>query len=196
MSDQAIHSLTGTAVPIRGDEIDTDRIVPARCLKEITFEKMGEFLFVDAREDESHPLNNAAFDGASCMIVGWNFGCGSSREHAPQAVKRYGIKFLIGKSFAEIFAGNCKALGMPAVVADSDAIDALWAHVEANPDTSFSLDLNAMTVTYGDTSIPVTIRDEQRNAFLEGTWDALGLLKANMDQVRETAANLPHMQVN
>jgi 3-isopropylmalate/(R)-2-methylmalate dehydratase small subunit len=195
MSEHAITSLSGTAIPIRGDEIDTDRIVPARCLKEITFEKMGEFLFVDAREDDAHPLNNTAYQGASCMIVGWNFGCGSSREHAPQAVKRYGVTFLIGKSFAEIFGGNCKALGMPAVVAENDVVDSLWAHVEANPDTSFSLDLHAMTVTYDDQTIAVTMRDEQRNAFLEGTWDAMSLLKANMDLVRETAARLPHMQV-
>jgi 3-isopropylmalate/(R)-2-methylmalate dehydratase small subunit len=198
--DAAISQLSGRAVPVRGDEIDTDRIVPARFLKEITFERMGEFLFIDARTGDdgkpnNHPLNNSQYDGATVLICGRNFGCGSSREHAPQAVKRYGIKFLVGISFAEIFAGNCKALGMPAVTASEEDINSLFDYVEQNPETEFTLDVAAGTLSYGDQTIQVGMRDDQRKAFLEGTWDAMNLLKANMDRVRETAAALPHMSL-
>ena len=199
-SEASITQLNGRAVPVRGDEIDTDRIVPARFLKEITFDKMGDFLFIDARFDDDgqpkdHPLNDEKFKGATVLICGRNFGCGSSREHAPQAVKRYGIEFLVGISFAEIFAGNCKALGMPAVTATEDEINALFDYVEQNPETEFTLDIAEGTLTYGETTIAVGMRADQKSAFLEGTWDAMNLLKANMDKVRERAAALPHMSL-
>ncbi len=189
--------ITGNAVAIAGNDIDTDRIIPARFLKEITFEKMGDYLFHDARFDENgdekpHPLNDTRFSGASILIVGKNFGCGSSREHAPQAIMRFGIKAIIGESFAEIFAGNCKSIGIPTITASHDDVKTLMAVIENNPKTQFTLDLQADQLWYDDTTVVIAQPQDRKTAFLKGTWNALALLKGNEPQIKELASKLPY----
>ena len=202
MIDQKIVQIYGTAVPIRGDDIDTDRIVPSRFLKEITFDNMGGYLFYDSRygpdsgygsngEVLEHPLNDPRYRGANILIVGKNFGCGSSREHAPQAIMRYGIKAIVGESFAEIFAGNCKALGVP-TVKTTQHIAQLFDYTEKNSRTIYTIDLNEKTLRHDETEIPIDMPEAIRKAFLEGTWDSLGLLKANAQKVEEVARKLPN----
>lgn len=192
--------ITGTAVPIPGDDIDTDRIIPARFLKEITFERMGEFLFYDVRFDasdniiEDYPLNLPEYQNPTFLIVGQNFGCGSSREHAPQAIMRFGIQAVIGESFAEIFAGNCKAIGVPVVTASAEDIATLSDYVAKNPDQPLDLNLESRTVSAGDKVIQVNIADERLSAFISGTWDASALLKANLDQIKQVSERLPYVQ--
>ncbi len=192
--------ITGTAVPIPGDDIDTDRIIPARFLKEITFERMGEFLFYDVRFDasdniiEDYPLNLPEYQNPTFLIVGQNFGCGSSREHAPQAIMRFGIQAVIGESFAEIFAGNCKAIGVPVVTASAEDIATLSYYVAKNPDQPLDLNLESRTVSAGDKVIQVNIADERLSAFISGTWDASALLKANLDQIKQVGERLPYVQ--
>ncbi len=192
--------ITGTAVPIPGDDIDTDRIIPARFLKEITFERMGEFLFYDVRFDasdniiEDYPLNLPEYQNPTFLIVGQNFGCGSSREHAPQAIMRFGIQAVIGESFAEIFAGNCKAIGVPVVTASAEDIATLSDYVAKNPDQPLDLNLESRTVSAGDKVIQVNIADERLSAFISGTWDASALLKANLDQIKQVGERLPYVQ--
>lgn len=192
-----IKHVAGKAVPIYGDEIDTDRIIPARYLKEITFDKMGEYLFYDARFDEAgnaldFPLNDERFKAANIMVVQNNFGCGSSREHAPQAIKRYGIDAIIGESFAEIFLGNCRSLGVPAVMMIRPEINAMMEALEADPNLEVQIDLEAMEVTYGDKVVPIALSDQNRQAFLEGTWNSLAMLNANDAAINETASSLPY----
>ena len=199
MMDPKRIQLTGKAVPIRGNEIDTDQIIPARFLKEITFQKMGDYLFYDSRFDEQgqsrdFPLNNPVHQGATLMIVGKNFGCGSSREHAPQAIMRYGIQAVIGESFAEIFAGNCQAIGVPVVTASRSDIEALWVWIEAHPETVVTLNLAKKTVTYVQHKVPIDLPASRRIAMMQGSWDALAMLSSNTEKVRETASRLPYMQ--
>ncbi|WP_049987200.1 3-isopropylmalate dehydratase small subunit [Halobellus rufus] len=193
-----IDSVTGTGVPIRGNDIDTDQIIPARFMKVVTFDGLGEFAFFDLRFDEDdnqkdHPFNEPQFQDASVMAVNANFGCGSSREHAPQALMRWGIDAIIGESFAEIFAGNCLALGIPTVTADHDTIVELQEWIDENPDGEIHVDVEAETVTYGDTTIEATVDDAQRRALTEGVWDTTALMKSNADAVADKAAALPYV---
>ncbi|MBB6645243.1 3-isopropylmalate dehydratase small subunit [Halobellus ruber] len=192
-----IDSVTGTGVPIRGNDIDTDQIIPARFMKVVTFDGLGEFAFFDLRFDDEdarkdHPFNEPAFQDASVMAVNANFGCGSSREHAPQALMRWGIDAIVGESFAEIFAGNCLALGIPTVTADHEAIVDLQTWIDDNPDGEIHVDVGNETVTYGDTTIEATVDDAQRRALTEGVWDTTALMKSNADAVAEKAAALPY----
>ena len=195
--DQHITEVGGTGVPIPGDDIDTDQILPARFLKEVTFENMAEYLFYDVRRDEGgefndHPLNR--FDGASIAVVNSNFGCGSSREHAPQAMMRWGVDGVVGESFAEIFRDNCKSLGIPAVTADHETVTDLQEWIEANPDGDIEVDVETETVTYGDTTIDVEITDAMQEALVEGIWDTTALMKANRNEIDRTAEELPYLQ--
>ncbi len=190
--------VSGTGVPIRGNDIDTDQIIPARFMKVVTFDGLGEFAFFDQRFDETdtpkdHPLNEDRFRDANIMVVNDNFGCGSSREHAPQALMRWGIDAFIGEGFAEIFAGNCLALGMPTVTADHETINALQQWVDDNPDGEIALDVAAEEVRYGSTEISVSVDDAQRQALVEGIWDTTALMKANTNAIEETAASLPYV---
>ncbi len=203
MSDEleipTVESVTGSGVAIRGNDIDTDQIIPARFMKVVTFDGLGEFAFFDQRFDDAdnqkdHPLNEPAHQDASVMVVNANFGCGSSREHAPQALMRWGIDAFIGESFAEIFAGNCLALGMPTLEADAETVTAIQEWVEVNPDGDLEIDVAAETVTYGDTTVEVSVDDAQRKALLEGVWDTTALMKANAETVRETAEALPYVE--
>jgi 3-isopropylmalate/(R)-2-methylmalate dehydratase small subunit len=193
-----VRSVSGTGVPIRGNDIDTDQIIPARFMKVVTFDGLGQFAFFDVRFDDDdnpkdHPMNEQRFQDASVMVVNANFGCGSSREHAPQALMRWGIDALVGESFAEIFAGNCLALGIPTVTADQETIEDLQAWVEDNPDGDVDIDVAGQTVTYGDTTVDVEVDEAQRRALVEGVWDTTALMKSNAGAVAETAARLPYV---
>lgn len=191
--------IAGKGIPVRGDDIDTDRIIPARYMTEITFENMGKYAFYDARfgpdgRPKRHPFDSPKFRGGSILIVNRNFGCGSSREHAPQALMRFGIKAIIGESFAEIFAGNCQLLGVPCVTASSDDVRALQDFVEKeNPEAMLNLSLEEKTLSYDDESIPISIAEGRRKNLLEGSWNTLGLLVSGLRETREKAGKLPYM---
>ncbi|WP_158056758.1 3-isopropylmalate dehydratase small subunit [Halorussus halophilus] len=200
MSDEieTVERVAGTAIPVRGNDIDTDQIIPARFMKVVTFDGLGQFAFYDQRFDsednqKEHPFNEEQYHDASVLVVNANFGCGSSREHAPQALARWGIDAVVGESFAEIFAGNCLALGIPTVTADSESIETLQAYVEANPDTQIEVDVADETVRYGDQQIAATVDDAQRKALVEGVWDTTALLKSNSESVAQTARDLPYV---
>jgi 3-isopropylmalate/(R)-2-methylmalate dehydratase small subunit len=191
----AVRRVAGTGVPLRGDDVDTDQIMPARFLKEVTFENMGEYVFHDARHDEDGEPNDHPFNeylGGEILIVNENFGCGSSREHAPQGLMRWGIQGIVGESFAEIFADNCKSLGVPVVTADGDTVEALQSFVEANPDAGIEVDVEKERVVYDDTEIGVAIDDALKEALVEGVWDTTAVMRSNLDATRETAAALPY----
>jgi len=193
-----VDHVSGTGIPLRGNDIDTDQVIPARFMKVVTFDGLGEFAFFDQRFDDEdnpkdHPMNEERFRDASVMVVNSNFGCGSSREHAPQALMRRGIDALIGESFAEIFAGNCLALGIPTVTADHETIDALQRWVDDNPDGEIEIDVASETITYGSNEISVTVDDGQRKALVDGIWDTTALMKANRQAIRATAADLPYV---
>ncbi|SFR41491.1 3-isopropylmalate dehydratase small subunit [Halogeometricum limi] len=191
--------VSGTGIPIRGNDIDTDQIIPARFMKVVTFDGLGQFAFFDLRFDDDdepkdHPMNEDRFKDSSVMVVNANFGCGSSREHAPQALMRWGIDAIVGESFAEIFAGNCLALGIPTVTADHETISELQSWVEENPDGDIDVDVEAETVTYGGNTVDVTVDDAQRKALVDGVWDTTALMKSNARAVQETANSLPYIQ--
>jgi 3-isopropylmalate/(R)-2-methylmalate dehydratase small subunit len=193
-----ITKISGTAVPIHGNDIDTDRIIPARYLKEVTFARMGEYPFFDERFDASgkkkdHPFNDSEYKGASLLFVNKNFGCGSSREHAPQALYRFGIQAIVGESFAAIFAGNCTMMGVPAVVVSAKEIEQLMKSVEEDPRTEYSVDLENKTLSYGQQKIAIDLPETYRIALTAGSWNSTALLHANLDRVKKTAAKLPYM---
>jgi 3-isopropylmalate/(R)-2-methylmalate dehydratase small subunit len=193
-----ITRVQGTAVPLRGNDIDTDRIIPARYLKEVTFARMGEYPFFDERYDaagrkKDHPFNDPEYKGAAILFVNKNFGCGSSREHAPQALHRFGIKAIVGESFAAIFAGNCTMMGVPTVTVSAGAIQQLMKSVEENPRTQYTVDLESKTLSYDDKKIAIDLPDTYRRALTTGSWDSTALLRANLEQVKKTAARLPYL---
>jgi 3-isopropylmalate/(R)-2-methylmalate dehydratase small subunit len=195
-----VTEVTGTGVPVRGNDIDTDQIIPARFLKVVTFDGLGQFAFFDVRFDDEdnpkeHPFNEDRFQGASVLAVNANFGCGSSREHAPQALMRWGIDAIVGESFAEIFAGNCLALGIPTVTASQEDVEALQDFIDQNPDADVEVDVVEEEVRYGDTVVDATVDDAQKRALVEGVWDTTALMGANADTVKETAASLPYTNV-
>jgi 3-isopropylmalate/(R)-2-methylmalate dehydratase small subunit len=190
--------VSGTGIPIRGNDIDTDQIIPARFMKVVTFDGLGEFAFFDLRFDDEdnqkeHPMNEERFQDANVMVVNANFGCGSSREHAPQALMRWGIDAIIGESFAEIFAGNCLALGIPTVTADHETINALQQWVDDNPDGEISVDIDDETLSYGGQEVGVTVNEGQRKALVDGIWDTTALMKSNKTEIAKTAGGLPYL---
>ncbi len=193
-----VTKVVGKAVPVRGNDIDTDRIIPARYLKEVTFSRMGEYPFFDERFDSSgkpkpHPFNDARFQGASVLFVNRNFGCGSSREHAPQALYRFGIHVIVGESFAAIFAGNCVMMGLPAVTVSSADMEELMQSLEKNPLTVYAVDLEAKSLSYGERRMPVELPESSRKALITGSWDSTGMLRANLDKVKKVAGRLPYV---
>ena len=159
----------------------------------ITFEGLGEFAFEDDRKSNlDHPFNNDRYKGASVLVVNGNFGCGSSREHAPQALQRWGIQTLVGESFAEIFQGNCTAMGVPCVTAGPADIKKLQDAIEADPLQELSVDLSRKTLTYGETTLPIQLPEGNRVSLLEGAWDAMGMLLEGAGAVREVVSRLPY----
>jgi 3-isopropylmalate/(R)-2-methylmalate dehydratase small subunit len=199
MAIERIARISGTALPLRGDNIDTDRIIPARFLKAITFEGLEQHLFeddrreVDAGAPGTHPVSNPAYAGASILLVNANFGCGSSREHAPQAIRRRGIRAVIGESCSEIFFGNSVVLGMPCVSAAPGDVARLMAVAEGNPGAVVTLDLERMRAAVGDLDVAVSLPSGAREAFLEGTWDATGLLLERYEEVEAVMTRLPYL---
>ena len=200
MSDEipSVASVEGTGIPVRGNDIDTDQIIPARFLKVITFDGLGEFAFFDQRFDDEdnpkeHPFNEERYRGANVLVVNANFGCGSSREHAPQALMRWGIDAVIGESFAEIFAGNCLALGIPTITADGETVQALQAWIEENPDGAIEIDVGDETVSYDGRTVDVAVDGAQQKALVEGIWDTTALMKSNADAIEATAESLPYL---
>jgi 3-isopropylmalate/(R)-2-methylmalate dehydratase small subunit len=190
-----IESAEGTANVIRGDDIDTDRIIPARFMKVVTFDDMGRHAFEDARKAAKgkHPLDDERFSDAEILVVGQNFGCGSSREHAPQALMRFGFKAFVGGSFAEIFAGNCTSLGLPCVTLDEADLAKLMGSVELDPSQTVRIDIKARTVTSRSGQMKAGIPDGVRYQLLEGTWDATRVLLEADAAIERTAAALPYM---
>ena len=199
MAIENVRRIAGRAVPLRGDNIDTDRIIPARFLKSITFEGLQDHLFEDDRkqleaEGQIHPVADQKFAGASILLVNANFGCGSSREHAPQAIRRSGIRAIVGESFSEIFFGNSIALGMPCVTASHDVVATLMDIVERDASVQVELDLDRMSVVAGSQVFPSGMPAAAREAFLDGSWDATGLLLDRFEEVERVASRLPYLQ--
>jgi len=188
-----ISQVDGRALPIRGNDIDTDRIIPARFLVTVTFEGLERHVFEDDRKSSAHPFDDPRYAGAAVLLVNSNFGCGSSREHAPQALQRWGIKAVIGESFAEIFFGNSLMIGMPCVTAKAADINALMDQVEHNPDTRVHLDLAAGTCEAGGVRCAIWLPPNVRDAFMSGAWDTTGMLLDRYEQVDATSARLPYV---
>ena len=194
----AITRIEGRAVPVRGVDIDTDRIMPARFLRAVTFDGLESHVFEDDRKAGGHPYNRHPFDvshyqGASVLLVNSNFGCGSSREHAPQGLSRWGIKAIIGESFAEIFFGNSQMIGMPCVTASRADVQALMETVEKNPRAEIHLDLVAGTCEADGFRCAIALPPKVREAFITGAWDTTGMLLDNFEDVQATAARLPYV---
>lgn len=193
-----ITSVTGRAVNVPGNDIDTDRIIPARFMKCVTFDGLGEFLFYDVRKqldgaEKLHPLNEPRFKGATILLSGANFGCGSSREHAPQAIAKYGFKAVIAENFAEIFFGNSTTLGMPCVTASREDIAKIAAFTEANSQDEVVIDLVKLEVRFGGQTVKIAQRESARDALVNGRWDAIGELIDGLPAVKITAAKLPYL---
>jgi 3-isopropylmalate/(R)-2-methylmalate dehydratase small subunit len=194
---ERIHVIRGTALPVRGDDIDTDRIIPARFLKSISFEGLEDHLFEDDRQQlDTHAASNAAYRSAAVMLVNANFGCGSSREHAPQAIRRRGVRAVVGQSFSEIFFGNSLVLGMPCPTASAETLSALMTAVERDPSTEIVVDLSTMRVTANGQAYELSLPPAAREAFLDGSWDATGLLLERFEEVKSVAAQLPYVSGN
>ena len=195
-----ITSFTGRAVNVPGNDIDTDRIIPARFMKCVVFDGLGEFLFNDVRKnldgtEKPHPLNEARFKQATILLSGANFGCGSSREHAPQAIAKYGFKAVIAENFAEIFFGNSTTLGIPCVTAAREDIAKIAAAVEANPQTEVTIDLVKLEARFAGQSVKIAQRESARDARVNGRWDAIGELIDGKADVLKIAATLPYLAV-
>jgi 3-isopropylmalate/(R)-2-methylmalate dehydratase small subunit len=190
-----IKEISGRAIAVEGNDIDTDRIIPARFLRCVTFDGLGKHAFEDDRlqTNGNHPFDRPQYQGANILFVNNNFGCGSSREHAPQALSKWGIKAIVGQSFAEIFFGNCVAIGVPCLMANPEEIQQLQTLVKENPDANFIVDLDTMSVKSDSLSVPVNMNEGSRQMFLEGTWDNCGQLVSNAEKVKTTAAKLPYV---
>ena len=193
-ADRRIDLVSGTALPLRGNNIDTDRIIPARYLKAITFEGLGEHVFEDDRASmPDHPFEDPAYAGASILVVNENFGSGSSREHAPQALKRWGIGACVGESFSEIFLGNATTIGLPCATADPRGVERLMAAAERDPRTRMTLSVAGCRVEAAGDAVPVRIPGAVREALLTGQWDATALLLDDFDAVRAVSGRLPYV---
>jgi 3-isopropylmalate/(R)-2-methylmalate dehydratase small subunit len=194
MTDYARRQIAGRGLPLPGNDIDTDRIIPARFLKEVTFERMGEHVFEDARkQNPEHPFNSPVYREATVLVVGQNFGCGSSREHAPQALMRWGIRAIVGGSFGEIFFGNCTANGIPCLVAEPADVAWLLREVEQHPRETLDVDVERQEVRFGGRTIRARIPDGARNELVSGSWNAMGMLLEAGDAIERTARALPYV---
>ena len=191
-NSSAIKTITGRGVVVRGADIDTDRIIPARFLRTVTFDNLGAHAFEDDRAAGDHPFDQGHFQGASILLANANFGCGSSREHAPQALMRWGIKGFVAESFAEIFFGNCIAMGLPCVRLAAEDMQTLMAAVEGDPAQEVAIDLEARQVRWASREVAAEIADGPREQFLKGSWDSLGQLLAADDLIDETVSRLPY----
>jgi 3-isopropylmalate/(R)-2-methylmalate dehydratase small subunit len=190
-----VSRVNGRGLPLRGDDIDTDRIMPARFLKAVSFEGLERHLFEDDRAaNPAHAFNDPRYTGASILIVDGNFGCGSSREHAPQGLARAGVRAMIGRSFSEIFQGNSAMLGVPCFVASGDDVERLQSLVEATPELEIVADVATGVVAAGSLRVEATLPPALRDGFLSGQWNPTAMLLQNFDQVRAVAARLPYIR--
>ncbi|MGL5033535.1 MAG: 3-isopropylmalate dehydratase small subunit [Microcystaceae cyanobacterium] len=190
-----IQHINGQGIPLRGNDIDTDRIIPARFLRCVTFDGLGANVFADDRTQlqGQHPFDQPQYQGATILVVNGNFGCGSSREHAPQAIIKWGIQAIIGESFAEIFLGNCTTNGIPCLTASSTVINALQTALEKDAKTAIALDIENLTLTYDHQTIPLELNEGARQTLITGKWDSCGQLIQNFEQIRTQAATLPYL---
>jgi 3-isopropylmalate/(R)-2-methylmalate dehydratase small subunit len=194
-TDATRRQVSGRGIPLPGNDIDTDRIIPARFLKEVTFESMGEHAFEDAKkQNPEHPFNQAVYQGAAVLVVGQNFGCGSSREHAPQALGRWGIRAIVGGSFGEIFFGNCVMLGIPCMVATQSDLEWLQKAIERAPQEPVTVDVARQEARFGDRVIEATVPDGPRNQLVSGTWDSTAVLLEAGSAIEATARKLPYVR--
>ncbi len=199
MADLRIQSIAGKGIVVGGDDIDTDRIIPARFLKEITFANLGRFPFYDERfkpdlSQTNHPFNDPSRRDAKILFVNKNFGCGSSREHAPQSLKRWGIDAIVGESFAEIFASNCITLGIPAVTVGENDAKKVQSCASANADLIWTVNLKTATVSCRELTVDFHMQDHHRNTLIDGLWDSTSLLLENMSEVQKVYQKLPYTQ--
>ena len=183
----------GRGLPLRGNDIDTDRIMPARFLRAITFDGLEQHLFEDDRKTTQHPFDDSRYRGASVLVVNSNFGCGSSREHAPQGLQRWGITAVVGESFAEIFFGNSLMIGLPCVTASAADVKKLQDMIEQRPDTEVRVDLEKGTLDAGDLHVKVSIPPNVRDALVTGAWDTTGLLLDRYEEVDAASKRLPYV---
>jgi 3-isopropylmalate/(R)-2-methylmalate dehydratase small subunit len=190
-----ILSISGHGIPLRGNDIDTDRIMPARYLKVVSFEGLERHVFEDDRKTNRgpHPFGDMRYQDASILVVNSNFGCGSSREHAPQGLARFGIKAMIGESFSEIFLGNCSVLGLPCFTADHATIEKLQSLIESSPDTAITCDVASGVVTAGALTFTASMPAAVRDAFVQGKWDPTMMLLDKFDDVRSIGQRLPYV---
>jgi len=190
-----INSLVGRAIPLRGNDIDTDRIIPARFLKCVTFDGLGANVFADDRKQltaagKTHPFDDKRFAGAKILVAGGNFGCGSSREHAPQAIAKWGISAIVGVSYSEIFFGNCVAIGVPCLRISAADSEAIQTAVEADPSLTVTVDVKNLSVTYGTKTVAALMPSGAHQQFITGQWDSLGELVSGLPEVKKLSAAL------
>ena len=192
-----ISQIIGKPIVLIGDDIDTDRIIPARFLKCVSFQNLGESVFKDDRENlkGKHPFDLESNMGSSILIVNSNFGCGSSREHAPQALLRWGIRAIIGESFAEIFYSNCLAIGIPCFTLPKDLIKKLQKDINQN-NSSIEIDINKSILNTKSFSLNLEIKDSSKKMFLSGNWDATSTLLENVGLIEKKINNLPYIRFN
>ena len=198
MAIEKITRISGRALPLRGNDIDTDRIIPARFLKSVSFDGLETHLFEDdiaqaGSQNPAHPIVDPRYAGAEILVVNRNFGCGSSREHAPQAIRRKGFRAVLGESFSEIFFGNSVALGMPCVAGAPADIARLQDLIEKAPQSPVTIDIHAQQLQCGDWEMRVTLPPNARESFLDGSWDATGQLLEGYEAVEATMARLPYL---
>jgi len=190
----AVNVITGRGIPLRGDDIDTDRIMPARFLRATSFDGLERHLFEDDRATRpDHPFNDARFAGATLLVVNSNFGCGSSREHAPQGLARAGIRAIVGESFSEIFQGNAAMLGVPCFAAEGQAIERLQTLIEQTPDLTIAARVDSGLITAGPLRLAATLPAALRDGFLSGQWNPTAMLLERFDEVRAVADRLPYL---
>lgn len=192
---QEITQVVGRGIAVRGEDIDTDRIIPARYLRVVSFDGIDAHVFEDDRAElkGAHPFDDARFRGASMLAVNRNFGCGSSREHAPQAIARWGVKVIVGESFSDIFFGNSSVIGLPCVTAAKANVEALQAAIEQNPSAAVTVDLVKLTCSWAGGSCAISMPAAVRDAFITGAWDTTGMLLDKFDEVRAVADRLPYV---
>ena len=191
---ERITTVSGRAIPLRGNDIDTDRIMPARYLRVVSFDGLEQHLFEDDRKaNPQHPFGDPRYAGAAVLVVNGNFGCGSSREHAPQGLERYGIRAIVGESFSEIFQGNSVLLGLPCISVDRESIEQLQALVEQTPEVIVEVNVETGTVSAGSLRLTGSVPAAFRDAFVSGQWNGTAMLLDKFDEVRAVANSLPYV---
>lgn len=199
--EQKIRQITGSGIALDADDIDTDRIIPARYLKELTFDNLGSNVFADERKQAKsqglvHPFDNMLHSRSAVLAVAKNFGCGSSREHAPQALKRWGMKAVVGESFGEIFRGNCASIGLACLTVSEEDSKSLREHIQRNPFEDIAICLEAKTIRYNGTTIPFSFSESIRERFVSGRWNVLTELLAHQNEVAGVLQELPYANGN